>query len=165
MVIISGFYERYNDAESWLNRTFPQLRSSGYEITSEATDDYNCVAWAAETQKKIWWPDINNQGDIYWPPSVPREETIDAFIKAFQTIGYKDFQSLDDSLEDGFQKIAIYALSETPKHVARQLPCGKWTSKIGPEEDIKHNDLQGLSGDKYGKVVRIMKKSIQPSEN
>ena len=28
-------------------------------------------------------------------------------------------------------------------HAARQLPSGKWTSKLGDADDIEHNTLEG----------------------
>ena len=44
--------------------------------------------------------------------------TLDAFIQAFQSIGYEVCAS--DNLESGFQKIAIYADSTgKPTHAAR----------------------------------------------
>jgi len=109
-------------------KQFPRLATSNYILTSPDTIDYNCVAWAAETDGEWWWPDPMEQE--YCPDGVPREETLSAFIAAFQTIGYKTCDS--DSLEPGFQKIAIYADTQNiPKHIAKQLPNGEWTSKIG----------------------------------
>lgn len=82
----------------------------------------------------------------YWPHGVPREETLSAFIAAFQTIGYETCE--DASLEPSFQRIALYADAQnTPRHVARQLPNGEWTSKIGQYEDIQHRALSSLTGD------------------
>ena len=73
-------------------------------------------------------------------------------------------KNIDDaSLESGFQKIAIYAEAENvPRHVARQLPNGDWTSKIGQYEDIQHRTLDALTGDApaYGTIVQLMKKAI-----
>ena len=148
----------YQFAESWIESNFPNLASCEYKLTSPDTIDYNCVAWAAEDDQTWWWPDAQNTE--YWPPDVPREETIEAFIQAFQTIGYQVCQ--DDALEEGFQKIAIYTDSnKIPKHVARQLPSGKWTSKLGSNEDIEHENLQGLGGQPgYGKVTCLMKKQV-----
>lgn len=144
--------------KAWIERDFPNLPSSGYKLTSPDTIDYNCVAWAAEDEEKWWWPDAQNTE--YWPPGVPREETLAAFIQAFQTIGYEVCQ--DDVSEEGFQKIAIYTdLSKIPKHVARQLPTGKWTSKLGQDEDIEHENLQGLTGQPgYGEVTCFMKRPV-----
>lgn len=141
-----------------IERDYPNLTVYGYELTSPDTIDYNCVAWAAEDDETWWWPDSQNQ--FYWPLSIPRKETIEAFQQAFETLGYEVCQG--DALEEGFQKIAIYTNSnKIPTHVARQLPTGKWTSKLGSLEDIEHNNLQGLTGNPgYGEVACIMKKRI-----
>ena len=146
-------------AKEHLEKQFPRLATDNYALTSPDTIDYNCVAWAAETDEEWWWPDPMEQE--YWPHGVPREETLSAFIAAFQTIGYETCE--DASLEPSFQKIAIYADAQnTPRHVARQLPNGEWTSKIGQYEDIKHRALSSLTGDPpaYGKVVQVMKRAV-----
>lgn len=143
----------------WIKNNFPNLTSSEYKITSPDTVAYNCVAWAAEDDKQWWWSDAQNEE--YWPPNVLRKPTLEAFVQAFQTLGYEVCQA--DNLEDGFQKIAIYIGSdEKPKHVARQLPNGKWTSKLGQYEDIEHDTLQGIAGEPgYGTVTCIMKKPLK----
>jgi hypothetical protein len=140
-----------------LEQQFPKLVPDEYTLTSPDTIDYNCVAWAAESQEEWWWPDAMEQE--YWPDNVPREETLAAFVEAFSTLGY---QVCDNSTrEAGFQKIAIYANEQNvPRHVARQLSNGEWTSKIGQYEDIQHRTLDALTGEPpaYGEVVQIMKK-------
>jgi hypothetical protein len=130
-----------------------------YQLTSPDTIDYNCAAWAAEDSENLWWPDAQNIH--YWPPGVKREETLEAFQTAYQTLGYEVTQN--DNLEKGFQKIAIYTGSnQVPKHVARQISNGKWTSKLGQDEDIEHDNLQGLVGNPgYGEVACIMKRPFQ----
>jgi hypothetical protein len=137
---------------------FPYLATNGYKLTSSDTIDYNCVAWAAEDDENWWWPDAENIH--YWPPNIPRKETLEAFQQAYQTLGYETCQN--KAFEEGFQKIAIYADSnKVPKHVARQLSSGKWTSKLGQDEDIEHDNLQGLSGQPgYSEVACIMKRKI-----
>ncbi len=142
----------------WIERDFPNLLTTGYEITSPDTIDYNCIAWAAEDNERWWWPDSQNID--YWPTGVPREVTINAFMQAYQTIGYQVCDR--PNLEPGFQKIAIYADSAgKPTHCARQLPNGKWTSKLGQDEDIQHETLEGLTGESYGNVACIMRKVIE----
>jgi hypothetical protein len=42
---------------------------------------------------------------------------------------------------------------------ARQLPNGKWTSKLGRWQDIEH-ELDGLVGAMYGTVRQILKRAI-----
>jgi hypothetical protein len=44
-------------------------------------------------------------------------------------------------------------------HAARQLPGGRWTSKLGNREDIEH-DLNAVSGEAYGTVVMVLKRPI-----
>jgi hypothetical protein len=51
-------------------------------------------------------------------------------------------------------------LQENQHIIARQLSNGKWTSKLGQDEDIEHENLEGLVGEIYGSVVCIMKKTI-----
>jgi hypothetical protein len=140
-----------------VEKQFPKLGTNEYALTSPDTIDYNCLAWAAETDEAWWWPDP--MGQEYWPDGVPREETLSAFTAAFRTIG--DEICDDTSLESGFQKIAIYVDSQNaPRHVARQLPNGEWTSKIGQYEDIQHRRFAVLTGDApaYGQVVQVMKR-------
>jgi hypothetical protein len=88
---------------------------------------------------------------------VLRVETVDAFRQAFATLGYVVCN--DDLVEAGFEKIALFALSGRPKHAARQLPSGRWTSKLGPMEDIEH-ELHDITGMVYGSVVLLMKRPI-----
>ncbi len=73
----------------------------------------------------------------YWVEGVTDELTMSAFIEAYQTLGYELCDNYQ--LESGFEKIAIYAIDDgEPIHAARQLPTGKWTSKLGRWEDIRH---------------------------
>lgn len=81
-----------------------------------------------------------------------------AFETAFGMLGYE--KCADDSLEDGFEKIALYASpAGEPKHAARQLPDGMWTSKLGPQEDISHTTPNGVTGAAYGEVFMIMRRA------
>ena len=146
-------------AKRHLEQQFPNLATEDYTLTSPDTIDYNCVAWAAGTDQEWWWPDPMEQE--YWPDGVPREETLSTFIAAFATLGYQCCNN--ESLETGFEKIAIYCDAQnSPRHIAKQLANGEWTSKIGQYEDIQHKTLEALSGDgtAYGTVVQIMKRAI-----
>jgi hypothetical protein len=68
------------------------------------------------------------------------------------------FERCDDAdWEPGVEKLAIFADASGPTHVARQLPNGMWTSKMGKMEDIEHT-LEGLSGGKYGYVQVILRR-------
>lgn len=136
---------------------FPYLMNSDYSIESPATIEYNCIAWAAGDTEAWWWPDP--QYVHYWPPSIPRTETIEAFIKAYEILGYTICE--DAGYESGFEKIAIFVGDKgKPTHAARQLSSGYWTSKLGWWEDIEHTTLDGLEGKWYGSVAIILKRPI-----
>ena len=85
------------------------------------------------------------------------EHTVAAFIAAFQTLGYEECGSGD--LEADFMKVALYADSSgAPKHAARQLANGRWTSKLGLSFDVQHR-LEEVEGAMYGNVVKFMRKN------
>jgi hypothetical protein len=135
---------------------FPGLCGKDYQVTSPRDHVYNCVAWAAGDTTRWWWP-----GDplrTYWPEGVPRAETLEAFCAAFVTLGYRTCESAEH--EPRFEKLALFATAEGyPTHAARQLPDGRWTSKLGRMEDITHA-LHDLAGTVYGSVVQIMKRPL-----
>jgi len=133
---------------------FPGLRSSAFQITSPKSRDYNCIAWAAQDAERWWWPEAENDA-AYWPLNAPWEETVAAFVAAFSTLGYMPCSG--HVSERGFEKVALFALAELPTHAARQLPNGRWTSKLGMSEDIEH-ELNALEGEIYGNVVLIMRR-------
>jgi hypothetical protein len=128
---------------------FPRLKPDTVNVTSPEDLSYNCIAWASGSNSRWWWPGP----DGFWPPGAPEDETLDAFVKAFQTLGY-EIDVLAD-YEEGKDKIALYAKSDSPTHAARQLPNGKWTSKCGRSVDIEHL-LHELEGHLYGEVVIIL---------
>jgi hypothetical protein len=86
---------------------------------------------------------------------VPRAETVEAFLHAFRTLGYEPCATAE--VEDGWQKVALYALAGMPTQAVRLLPGGRWTSKLGPAEDIEH-ELDALTGPLYGAVVRVLRR-------
>src|SRR2546426_8468560 len=142
--------------EAGLEDVFPGLRGQSYHIKSPRDRRYNCIAFAAGDDRNWWWPDVAEEDT--WPAGVARVTTVAAFREAFATLGYVVCDH--DQLETGFEKIALFALAGVPKHAARQLPGGRWTSKLGPMEDIEHG-LHDLTGMVYGSVVLVMKRPVQ----
>jgi len=135
---------------------FPALTDRNYHITSAPDRDYNCIAWAAGDISKWWWPGPDLVKE-YWPPDVPRSETLAAFQQVFALLGYVPCEG--EALETGFEKVACFAnVQGKPTHAARQLPAGRWTSKLGKMEDIEH-DLHDLEGAVYGTVVLLMRRA------
>src|SRR5262249_43724424 len=118
----------------------------------------NCIAWAAGITTAWWWPDPD--GFDYWPPGVARERSLAVFLQALATVGYVPCP--DDSLEPGWEKAALYATDEGPTHAARHLGTGRWTSKLGPDDDIEPT-LEGLVSPVYGAVVQFLRRpAAQP---
>jgi hypothetical protein len=137
-----------------LEHIFPGLRFSTYTVTSSKTPFYNCIAWAAGDSRRWWWP----LHPAYWPQGAPRELTIDAFVAAYGTKGFVPCDSAE--CEPGFEKVAIYVdVAGVPQHAARQLPSGRWTSKLGKLQDIEH-ELAGVEGAGYGRVGKILKRKV-----
>ena len=55
--------------------------------------------------------------------------------------------------------MAIFADSnDIPTHAARQLADGAWTSKLGQAEDIRHIELDHVSGEHYGNPILILQR-------
>jgi hypothetical protein len=131
---------------------FPALRDHTFTVTSPTTEDYNCFAHAVG-RADVWsWP----EGWSHWLDGVPREDTVATLVAGFTLFGYKSCELGDH--EPGIEKVCVYAKGGTPQHVARQLPSGEWTSKLGRGLDITHT-LAALAGPLYGSPVIFMKRS------
>ncbi len=147
---------------------FPGLATTPWSIKSPLDDCYKCIAWAACRTDIQWWPAAGNP-DAYWPPGADYNDSVDAFIQAFGTIGYRPCE--DSKFQIGYQKVAIYASSDRRVlHMARQHFFGRgWLSKCGSLEDIQHADLECIAGNPspllaalgrtYGAVDTVLKRS------
>lgn len=142
--------------DEWISFYFPNLRNGqGYKETSKRTDEYNCIAFAADDEENWWWPDENS----FWPAGIPRVVSLEAFIQAYQTRNYEPCE--DETLEDGFEKVVIYvAPTGKPTHAAKQLHSGIWKSKLGKGWDIEHDTIHGIEDGLYGKAFQFMKRPI-----
>ena len=143
-----------------LELMLPGLESTPYEVTSDATPAYNCVAWAIGETHRSWDP--FDAPSKYWPAGVLRDDSVEALQDALATEGFVPCD--DGGLEADFVKLAIFADEEGFTHVARQLPSGRWTSKLGEDCDIEH-DLDDLtrrrtpfSQYRYGEIVGFMRR-------
>lgn len=142
---MAAFHER-------VRKSLPALTTENYRLTSPASWDYNCIAWALGVTNAWWWPVPGR----YWPAQTTREESLASFIAVFTNNGYVQCTSTD--LEIGWEKVALYALDGRPTHAARQLPSGAWSSKLGPSVDIEHANLDALAGGDYGQVVAVLRR-------
>ena len=144
------------DPEEWVESQFPNLAAKkAYQVESEATEEYNCIAWCVGIDDQWWWP----EHDGTWPEGVPRENTLTNFITALSRLGYQPCE--DSAPEEGFGKVIIYIGEDgAPTHMARQLPNGAWTSKLGNAWDIRHDTPQGLENSAYGTVAQALKRPL-----
>jgi hypothetical protein len=118
----------------YLDALIKDLEGWDYDVTSEPTDEYNCIAWAAGDES-AWWDPFEDEGR-YWPEGAPREQTLTAYVRAFEISGFTVCE--DDSLNEGYEKLALYMDDRGNVHAARQLDALYWTSKLGRLHDIRH---------------------------
>lgn len=136
---------------------FPNSYDEPFIIKSPSTIDYNCIAWAVEITDKSFWPEPTPYSSQEWPKDIPFEETLEAFIKFYESF---DFEKCDNGeYDEAYLKIAIYTKNEIPQHAARQLNENMWTSKLGPSNDVRHT-LKSMSNGYYGNVAQFMRKKI-----
>ena len=141
----------------WIDEELPHLAADGYEVTSNPTDEYNCIAYAAgETGR--WWSHVDD-ADYYWPEHASSTPSIASLIEVFTGLG---FEVCEETINDpGFRKIALYADQRGDwTHAAVQLPGGGWSSKLGPDEDISHHTPESLDRDAYGEVHCFMRRPL-----
>jgi hypothetical protein len=133
---------------------FPTLARDGYRITSPRDDCYNCVAWIARDLLRWWEPGLDGG---FWPRAVS-DEDLDAgdlaeYVAVFESWGFE--RCPDGDLEDGTEKIAIYAANGEFAHVAYQRGDGAWSSKLGKLNDVRHERAVSLSGSGGGGYVPV----------
>jgi hypothetical protein len=134
---------------------FPNIGK--WEKTSECDNDYNCIAFAAGELDR-WWEPFPEEGlGYYWPEGATRSRMLPGHIEAFRTRGYEVCE--DGSLDTSKEKIVIYVNGYGHvEHAARQLPDGRWTSKIGTFDDIVHETPHSLEG-AYGPPSCFMQRN------
>ncbi len=136
---------------------YPNLRREGYIITSPPVRDYNCVAWAAGENKR--WFEASDEPGHYWPDGVQTDGSLSAYVALFVHYGFELCES--GVWEQGYEKVALYATEEGDfTHVSRSTLTGKWTSKCGKLDDIEHNTLVALEGDRYGSPARFLRRPV-----
>lgn len=133
---------------------FPRLTPQNHRITSPETIDYNCIAWSAGDMGHWWQP------GVWWPIATPPGDYgLEVLRRDFEALGYA--ACVDGILEPGVEKVALYGDSLFYTHAARQLPDGRWTSKLGRAEDIEHDTPEDVTGGAYGEVAQFMRRPLQ----
>ena len=148
------------DTSSWaqlLARAFPRLSIESFEIIDGPSDRYNCIAYAAGDTSE-WW---DHNEDHYWPTSATRSDSIESLKDMFFGLGFE--QCLDSTLEDGYEKVALYEEHGMWTHAALQTSTGRWRSKMGQGPVIEHPGPESLSGGIYGNPTMYMRKVVNKS--
>jgi hypothetical protein len=142
--------------------TFPGI-AGRFRKTSNFDENYNCLCWALGRTDTFLTP----AADIppySWPDGIPAEWSTSAIREIFVRAGYTE-ETDSIELEDGWEKVAFYVENvDTPTHFARQLPNGRWTSKLGMHIDVEHDDLNCLEGPRYGRLGLILKRRRQSQD-
>ena len=136
-----------------IQKLSPGLAGESYKITSLPDAVYNCIAYAAGVTDD-WW----SHSGIYTWPGAPRSPEIGSLTMVFQNQGYEI--CADAGVEEGYEKVALYASNGFWTHASRQLAGGQWSSKLGVFEDIRHQSPQSLAGHAYGEVHCIMRRKV-----
>lgn len=139
---------------------FPTLqRDSHFEITSDCTPAYNCIAWALG-MNDVWvgLDHPTNYSWAWWPDEVPCDEQKESLIALFQYFGFELTDTPDT--EEDYDKVALFADDEGWTHAARVIGNDVLHSKIGTAWDIHHSGGDIFSGTEYGNIYAYMKRSI-----
>jgi hypothetical protein len=140
-----------------IERWFPTLHSEDYEIVGPEDPTYNCIAWAAGVTDAWWEPTTNPKH--FWPEHAPADDRIETLVQVFKGLGYAEWEGENDAFEANYEKVAIYGREGAFTHASRQLPeKRKWTSKLGVYEVIERDNLEGLTGEWFGPVARILRR-------
>lgn len=158
--------ERAEEIIQFLLQVFPKLSyDENFKLTSKATPNYNCIAWACKYNERWIQPPYLGKPNldcvVWWPPEVIEGLTIDCLIKVFEFHGYSLCESYEH--EEGYRKVALYYNLETKEwtHAARELSNGYWTSKLGISNDIQHSTPYSIENESYGQVYCFMKKIFE----
>lgn len=139
---------------------FPKLQSDiNFEITSDCTPAYNCIAWALG-MNDVWvgLDHPSNYSWDWWPEEVSCDERTESLIALFEHFGFE--LTNNPNPEDEYDKVALFADEEGWTHAARVIGDNVLHSKIGTAWDIHHSGGSVFSDTEYGSIYAYMKRSI-----
>lgn len=131
---------------------FPNLNDNNHRTTSPPSLSYNCFGGAIVGGEVLMGPE---RGYI-WPSGAPANHNLSSFEIAIAEYGYQPCDS--SALDPGWEKIALFGIPDHVDHAARQLSSGRWTSKLGKEEDIEHDTAEAVCGGVYGPLLAFFKR-------
>lgn len=147
---------------------YPELEDDpNFEILSDRSGIYNCIAWAMHCQDRWVAPDY--EAGHWWPDGVADDFTPQSLVDAFIAVGFEIADNGDP--ESGYNKVALYKgysrmLGYTIwTHAARIVAPGILHSKFGNAFDGTHSPetvkmvASGSPYSSYGEIFRYMKRS------
>lgn len=143
-----------------LIKYFPSLAQDGnFEIKSECTPIYNCIAWAMGLDNV--WVDFLHIAGHWWPEGVGKNDSCQSLVDAFKAVGFEDADNLDE--EAGYEKVVLYEKNGHWTHAARCIAPNVEHSKFGEGWDGTHShDI--FNNSSYGIPFAFMKRkaSVKP---
>lgn len=147
---------KYGMTPDEIRQYWPNLNLKRFHFTSIRTPAYNCLAWAIGDD--VTWMDMYYFKEVYNLEIKNLDHSVHGYAECLKK--YYRFEICNNGdIERGKEKIVLYENNEKDfAHIARQLPNGNWTSKMGRLEDIEHYSVEALSGEFYGKPVLYMQR-------
>lgn len=137
---------------------FPHLGTDQhYELLSEQTPIYNCIAWAMGFNDR--WVDTVQTPGHWWPDGVQRNEDPQSLVDAFLAVGFE--KSDNDHFEVDYDKVALFQKEGKWTHASRIESDDVEYSKFGGSFDgvHSHNVFSGsIYGDEYAYLRRPIAK-------
>ena len=142
-------------ARSDVELDFPALVGKDYDISDEDFN-YNCLAFVLGDSNN-WWEPPNGKGQ-YWPSGFPEDTTVKTVESIIRLHGFTVVTSKDDLPET--DAIAIFAIGDEWTHFAK-FTGGAWQSKLGEGHDVARVNLDDLTIQMYGDVIKVLTRPKQ----
>lgn len=131
----------------------PLENDKNFYLTSPWTYLYNCIAFAMGMQDR--WVDNSDLPWHWWPPVKKGGECKD-LVDAFRFFGFEECGN-DDTLDEEYDKVALYSKHKAWTHAARVVGDGVYHSKFGASYDGRHSSGDVLDA-VYGVPFVIMRR-------
>lgn len=124
-----------------------------FKLLSPFSYKYNCIAFAMGMDDR--WVDHSDIPWHWWSP-VAKGPSVEHLKNAFQYFGFEEC-GLDDTVDDQYDKVALYHVGHDWTHAARIVDNGIYHSKFGESYDGRHSSGNVLQA-QYGSVCLIMRR-------
>lgn len=133
---------------------FPHLgNDSHFELLSEQTPVYNCIAWAMGYSDR--WVDTVLSPGHWWPDGVKRSTEPKALYDAFIAEGFE--KAADGGYEEGYDKVVLFQKDGEWTHASRIESNDVEYSKFGGSFDGVHSH-NIFGGSVYGEEYAYLRR-------